>query len=27
LKCHKHHVADKKDKAHDARMRKLGKRN
>jgi hypothetical protein len=26
VKCCKHHLTDKKDKAHDARMRRLGKR-
>jgi hypothetical protein len=26
LKCHFHHIHDKKDKAHDKKMRRLGRR-
>ena len=26
VECHKHHLSDKKSKAHDSKMRRLGKR-
>ena len=26
LKCHRHHVADRENKVHDSRMRRLGRR-